>query len=142
MEAEFIIISFLDLIYLDGNCTKNEENLVEQIILGLKISLIAFRKLQSIYQLRYQDNTKQDYESHYEDDFSGKMSLDEAYKTLNCSQNDSFETVKRNYRKLASEYHMDRLNSKDLPPELLKIAEEMMKKINLAYEIIKRSRGV
>ncbi|MEE6566336.1 molecular chaperone DnaJ, partial [Campylobacter coli] len=30
---------------------------------------------------------------------------------------------------------------KELPPELLKIAQEMMKKINLAYEIIKETRG-
>nr|WP_262867662.1 DnaJ domain-containing protein [Campylobacter novaezeelandiae] len=61
---------------------------------------------------------------------------------LQCQINDDFETIKKNYRKLAKEYHYDSLNSKEIPPKLLKIAQEMMRKINLAYEIIKQARGI
>lgn len=60
---------------------------------------------------------------------------------LQCQKADSNETIKRSYRKLAKEYHYDSLHSKELPEELLKIAQEMMKKINCAYEIIKEARG-
>ena len=147
-KTEFILILFLDLIYHDGKCTKNEEILVEQIVSGHKISIVAFRTLKNAFESKYGNYSNNNYSSENNNqkktksDFGGKISLDEAYTILRCSKEDSFETIKKSYRKMVSQYHMDRLNSKDLPSELLKIAEEMMKKINIAYETIKISRGM
>ncbi len=41
--------------------------------------------------------------------------LEKYYKILKCSPTDSLDTIKKAYRKLASEYHPDKIQSKDLP---------------------------
>lgn len=85
--------------------------------------------------------------------FDGKFDvLNEIKKTLNLSENnkdlsyyeilestesDDFETIKKNYRRLAKEYHYDSIASKNLPQDMIDYANEKLKKINEAYEYIK-----
>lgn len=150
IEAEFIVFLLLDLSYSDKQLSINEDILIEKITLGLNISILSFREIKQKYELLYGFDTKNNndkkqdkYEDEwYEDDYNTNFSLDEAYKILKSNRNDSDETIKKNYRKLAREYHYDSLNSKELPPELLKIAQEMMKKINAAYGMVRKARGM
>ncbi|EOG9632853.1 DnaJ domain-containing protein [Campylobacter lari] len=140
-EADFLICLLLDLIYYDKQMSANENTLMENIIIGLGLNLISFREIKIRYEQIYNfthENTQQKQEKHQDEI---KITLEQAYEILNSHPNDDFESIKKNYRKLAKEYHYDNLHSKELPPELLKIAQEMMKKINLAYEIIKQARG-
>lgn len=65
-----------------------------------------------------------------------------AYETLGVSTSASDEEVKRAYRRLMKENHPDRLVSKGLPPEMLAMAQEKAKQINLAYEAVKTARGM
>ncbi|MDE2460661.1 MAG: co-chaperone DjlA [Gammaproteobacteria bacterium] len=65
-----------------------------------------------------------------------------AYETLGVSASASDEEVKRAYRRLMKENHPDRLVSKGLPPEMLAMAQEKAKQINLAYEAVKTARGM
>jgi DnaJ like chaperone protein len=50
--------------------------------------------------------------------------------------------IKRAYRRLMKENHLDRLVSRGLPEALLKIAQEKTQQINIAYEVIKKARNM
>jgi len=70
----------------------------------------------------------------------GASGLSEAYKLLGVSQDCSNAELKKTYRKLMSQYHPDKLVSKGLPEEMMKIATEKTRDINNAYEQIKKHR--
>jgi len=59
------------------------------------------------------------------------------YEILESNENDDFETIKKNYKRLAKEYHYDSLASKNLPQDMIDYANEKLKKINEAYEYVK-----
>ena len=65
-----------------------------------------------------------------------------AYQTLGITSSASDEEVKRAYRRLMKENHPDRLVAKGLPPEMVALAQEKAKQINLAYEAVKTARGM
>jgi len=69
------------------------------------------------------------------------LSLSDAYELLGVENTAEQNTVKRAYRKLMSQHHPDKLVSKGLPPEMIKIATEKTQHIKAAYELIKASRG-
>ncbi len=64
------------------------------------------------------------------------------YSVLKCDENASNETVKKQYRKLVSEYHPDKIESKGLPEEFIKFASDKFKEIQEAYDHIKKERGI
>jgi DnaJ like chaperone protein len=61
------------------------------------------------------------------------------YEILESNENDDFDTIKKNYRKLAKEYHYDSISSKNLPQDMIDYANEKLKKINEAYEYMKEN---
>ena len=63
-----------------------------------------------------------------------------AYKILEISQKSSDEEVKKAYRKMAAKFHPDKVHHLGL--EFQKIAEEKFKKLNEAYDQIKKDRGL
>lgn len=65
---------------------------------------------------------------------------DSAYKILGVEKNSSMDEIKKAYRKLAVEYHPDKVSY--LGEDIRKDAEEKFQKINLAYEKIKKEKGV
>ena len=68
--------------------------------------------------------------------------LDDAYAILNVSPSSGDAEVKRAYRRLLSQHHPDKLVSKGLPEEMIKIASRKTHEIRQAYEQIKRARGL
>ena len=64
------------------------------------------------------------------------------YAILGCNGNDSNEHIKKQYRKLVSDYHPDKIASKGLPEEFIKFANDKFREIQEAYEIIKKERGI
>lgn len=65
----------------------------------------------------------------------------EYYAELECSENDDFSVVKKNYRRLMKEHHYDSLVSKGLPKDMLEFSQEKTKRLNEAYAAIKEARG-
>ena len=61
---------------------------------------------------------------------------------LGCDRQDSDEFVKKQYRKLVSDYHPDKIASKGLPDEFITFASEKFREIQEAYEMVKKERGM
>jgi DnaJ like chaperone protein len=59
---------------------------------------------------------------------------------LNINQNTNESEVKRAYRKLISQHHPDKLISKGLPEEMMKIATQKTQEIRAAYECVMDER--
>jgi len=105
----------------DGRLHKNEELILKTITSYLKIPASRYNE--------YKTGTNGD-----------SLEIEECYKILGCSSNDSDQTIKQKYRKAISEYHPDKIQSKGLPEQFLKFATEQTKKINEAYNVVKKYR--
>ena len=64
------------------------------------------------------------------------------YVVLGASSEWADDKLKRHYRELLKEYHPDRMVSRGVPPEFLKIANDRMGTINEAWQFIKAERGL
>lgn len=67
-------------------------------------------------------------------------SAESSYKILGVEPTASDDEIKKAYRKLAKEFHPDKVSY--LGEDFKKTAEEKFKKINDAYEAIKNERGI
>jgi len=65
---------------------------------------------------------------------------DSAYKILEIERNVTDDEIKKAYRRMAVKYHPDKVHH--LGEEYQKDAQEKFKKINDAYEKIKKERGI
>ncbi len=68
--------------------------------------------------------------------------LDDAYKALGVSKESTDAEIKRAYRKLMSQYHPDKLMGQGLPEDMIAMATEQAKEIQVAYDMIKKSRNM
>ncbi|HTV20831.1 MAG TPA: co-chaperone DjlA [Polyangiaceae bacterium] len=68
--------------------------------------------------------------------------LDDAYAALGVTPEASDAEIKRAYRKLMSENHPDKLTAKGLPEGMRQLAEERAREINVAYDLIRKARGL
>lgn len=66
--------------------------------------------------------------------------IDSAYRILGVSRTATDEELKKAYRKMAMENHPDKLGH--LGEDIRKAAEEKFTQINMAYEKIKKQRGI
>jgi DnaJ like chaperone protein len=72
---------------------------------------------------------------------SEKQAVNEAYNVLGMKDDCNDAELKKAYRKLISQHHPDKLVSKGLPEEMMKIATEKTREIKDAYERIKKYRA-
>lgn len=70
----------------------------------------------------------------------GTNSIEAAYKVLEIAPSASNDEVKKAYRRLVLKHHPDTVAS--LGEDIRKAAEEKMKQITEAYDIIKKERGI
>lgn len=68
------------------------------------------------------------------------MSDEDAYRVLGIRSQSNDAEVKKAYRRLMSQHHPDKLVSKGLPEEMIKLATEKTHEIRKAYEKIKNQR--
>ncbi len=66
--------------------------------------------------------------------------IDSCYKVLEVERSATNEEIKKAYRNMAVKYHPDKLNH--LGEDIRNASEEKFKKVNEAYEKIKKERGI
>jgi|GEM_PF-2154556 len=135
-QCKLLLIWLVDLVYADGARNVEQYRVVEDIayIFG-----IDEEYLDSLcpYQQKYDDTNESQKPKKTTD--SG---VETYYNTLKCTHEDSDEQIKKSYRELAKQYHPDSINSKGLAEDFLEFASSKFKEINIAYEAIKKYRGM
>ena len=129
-----IISMLVELAYIDGSYSTEEENLIVKIVHHLQVDYAEYKKIVA----RYAPKQKQEKKS--ESAYTGYLTIDECYEVLKTSKKANNATLKSSYRKLVKEYHSDILKGKDLPQDLIRFAEEKLKAINFAYDKLKKYR--
>jgi DnaJ like chaperone protein len=97
--------------------TRAEEELIRSIALSLDLAEAAFRQVRA--------------------EFVAEGTA--AYAILGLSPDATADEIRKAYRSLAIQNHPDRVAN--LGPEFVKVAEEKFKKIQQAYEDIRREKG-
>lgn len=67
--------------------------------------------------------------------------LEDAYKALGVSKESSDQEIKRAYRKLMSQYHPDKLMGQGVPEDMIAVATAQAQEVQVAYDLIKKSRN-
>lgn len=120
----------------DGELHPSEQSLLMDManLLGFHRrqfeELLAMATAQSRFSQFGQNQTK-----------TNQSRLAEAYRLLGVDKECSDTELKKAYRKLISQHHPDKLVSKGLPEEMMKIATEKTREIKEAYELIKQHRS-
>ena len=70
-----------------------------------------------------------------------KELLKEAYDAIGVKQDATDAEIKKAYRRLMNQHHPDKLVSRGMPEEMVKLATEKTQEIRKAYELIKSSRS-
>jgi DnaJ like chaperone protein len=128
--------------YADSRMDKAEETLLLHICSLLNISEFTFRRLERMIRAQ----------SHYagaagarggsEPPRTQGLSLEDAYDILSITPEASDKEIKRAYRRLISQHHPDKLVSKGLPEEMMKMAAKKTDEIKKAYERVKQARDM
>jgi DnaJ like chaperone protein len=66
--------------------------------------------------------------------------LGRCYEILSSQPDDDLKAIKARYRKLAMEYHPDRVQANGMSPELAQVAEEKFKEIQNAFDVIEKHK--
>ncbi|MCB1827064.1 MAG: co-chaperone DjlA [Coxiellaceae bacterium] len=95
----------------------------------------------SHFQNRYR--AEQNYQRYQQQpQHNPRQHLQDAYKILEISSTATDAEVKKAYRRQMSKNHPDKLVSKGLPPEMMKLATQKTQQIKDAYETIKQARNL
>lgn len=111
------------------------------LVLGLATINGKNYKYYNNYKSRQQGYGSYSYSNRESSHASPTPNMHRYYEILESSQNDSLDTIKKNYRRLIREYHYDSIASKGLPQDMLDFAEEKTKELNEAYDAIKRAKS-
>ena len=69
-----------------------------------------------------------------------EISLEECYKILECSVEDSFDVIKKAYRKLVMKYHPDAYAGKNLTNDEKTVLQKRFVEVTQAYERIQNEK--
>jgi DnaJ like chaperone protein len=119
--------------YADGRLDRAEDRMLLHICGMIGISEFEYRRLQRMIEAQR--------------GFAGGRraasgpDLPDAYAVLGVNSSASDAEVKKAYRRLLSQHHPDKLVSKGLPEEMMKVAAQKTHEIKQAYDRIKEERG-
>jgi len=128
----------LQIAYADGqHISPKKQAALHTICAQLGIRGFSFNHFENRYHAEQNYQRQQQHTQH-----RPKQQLYNAYKILEVSSTASDAEIKKAYRRQMSKNHPDKLVSKGLPPEMMKLATQKTQQIKDAYETIKQSRGI
>lgn len=130
-----IMTAFCSLALADGKIDERELAMLRDAEQVLQQYGFVDRWLEQVYGRRRQ------YDDHTRGDEPNEDDLVQAYATLGLSPQSSDDDVKKAWRNKAKEFHPDRLRGKGVEESVIRLAEEQMRRVNNAYEQIKKARG-
>jgi DnaJ like chaperone protein len=134
LNLKQVLLMYLIVMALaDGNIDAAEQALLEKIALRLGYSQAAFQQMLDMVLNQAHFATGQPQSS---------TALADAYKALGVAESNTDQEIKRAYRKLMSQYHPDKLMGQGLPEDMIAVATETAKEIQVAYDLIKERRGI
>ena len=131
-----------DVACADGILSPEEKDILRAICQNLKLPSSYFDINYRRREGTFTEGTKQ---RTYRQEYSGNSmssSLSRAYALLGCSPTVTDEEVRSVYRKAAKAYHPDILRANNVPEDLIAIANEKMVRLNEAWAIVCRARGI
>ncbi len=130
--------------YADGRPGAEEKRLLLYICDYLGISEHEFWHLEQLVRLQrtFSAGTQWDHGHIPQRPAAERPTLDQAYAALGVASKATDAEVKRVYRRLLSQHHPDKLVSKGLPEEMMKLAAEKTHEIRKAYEAITHARAL
>ncbi len=136
-----ILRMFMDIqiqaVYADKMASPFHQALLQDMCLTLRMPPLNFQILDMMYGHAAHHHHRSYQKSHD----TSQGSLDEAYAILSINKETSKVDVKRAYRKLMSQHHPDKLVSKGLPEEMIKLATEKTQRIQKAYDQVCVAKG-
>ncbi len=120
--------------YADGLMHPEELKLLHQVCDILSFPLRDFNQLDAAIRAQFH------HQGSAHAGTAAGPSLKDAYALLNVSSKATDAQIKRAYRRLLSQHHPDKLVSKGLPEEMMKIATDRTHEIRQAYEKIREAR--
>lgn len=124
--------------FADGNLSPVERRLLQHISERLGILRMEYEQIEGRVRIAMKIADKGE---AGEQTYSEK-SIHDAYTMLGISNEASEREIKSAYRRLLSQHHPDKLVSKGLPDEMMKLATQKTYEIRQAYEIICAARGI
>jgi len=119
----------LNLCFIDGEFSKNERMITEDIAKALGIKERDYANLVARFREFYARKASQE------------MGEAKAYEVLGLSQNATFQEIKSKYRTLVRKHHPDVLMGKGASQDIIDQATEKLQQINEAYELLKARKG-
>ena len=120
----------------DGALDRSEETLLLHICRHLGVPEFVFRRITERLRAEQHFGGRRPGERE-----AAAPTLADAYAVLGVSEGDDQDTIKKAYRRLMSQHHPDKLVSKGLPEEMMRIAAQKTREIRQAYEQIREARG-
>lgn len=134
-----LLLLFLEIqiqvAFADGNLDQDEREALHHIASGLGYAAHELDKLLEmiIAGAKFHQHGQRGGSASFAQ--SGQQ-LENAYKLLGVTEQDSAVDIKKAYRKLMSQHHPDKLVAKGLPPEMMETAKQKAQDIQAAYELI------
>jgi DnaJ like chaperone protein len=129
---QMLLVYLIVMALSDGNIVPSEERLLIIIAHHLGYDEAAFRHMLDMVLNQ----------SHFAGGqaASSATALEDAYKALGVSKDSTDQEIKHAYRKLMSQYHPDKLMGQGLPEDMIAVATEQAKEVQVAYDLITKSR--
>lgn len=130
----------LSVAYSDGKLTLEERRVFDRLCRDLGISAFQFEWIHSRVKAAMAGGWSSSQQGHSHRRGSQRSELATAYAVLGVKPEITDTDLKKEYRKLMSQHHPDKLVAKGLPAEMMKLAKEKTQDIQTAYDKIRQAR--
>ncbi len=161
-----LLVHLITMARADGYLVKTEMEVIQQIARGLNYRSIVFNHLLRMISVQdemaqrsrlqehpiqpdiYEHPQKMQQKGEQQKDQSHNQAkyenpdLHQAYEILGVTADMTEDEIRRAYKKLASQFHPDKLASQGLTPEAIITATERFKSAQVAYAFIKKYRSI